>query len=133
MVMEIVGSKEEVGAVTKSSALEETDNNVSTNLIVQVPCVYWVSYLTLQGNLMNVPFAIGEAKAFSSFDQIYFSFSTLVPFLRWQPPLQQWPCQTGATLNLQSAWFVKKNFFLACFCILMPGVFGHLTRLVSHS
>ena len=28
MVMEIVGSKEEVGAVTKSSALEETDNNV---------------------------------------------------------------------------------------------------------
>ena len=28
MVMEIVGSKEEVGVVTKSSALEETDNNV---------------------------------------------------------------------------------------------------------
>ena len=98
MVMEIVGSKEEVGAVTKSSALEET------NLIVQVPCVYWVSFLTLQGNLMNVPFAIGEAKAFSSFDQIDFSFSTLVSFSRWRHPLQQWPCQTGATLNLQSAW-----------------------------
>ena len=64
MVMEIVGSKEEVGAVTKSSALEETDNNVSNNLIFQVPCVYWVSYLTLQGNLINIPFAIGEAKTF---------------------------------------------------------------------
>ena len=65
MVMEIVGSKEEVGVVTKSSALEETDNcNVSTGLIFQVPCVYWVSYLTLQGNLINIPFAIGEAKTF---------------------------------------------------------------------
>ena len=64
MVMEIVGSKEEVGAVTKSSALEETDNNVSNNLIFQVPFVYWVSYLTLQGNLINIPFAIGEAKTF---------------------------------------------------------------------
>ena len=104
MVMEIVGSKEEVGDVTKSSALEETDNNVSNNLIVQVPCVYWVSFLTLQGNLMNVPFAIGEAKAFSSFDQIDFSFSTLVFFSRWRPPLQQWPCQTGATLRLPSDW-----------------------------
>ena len=64
MVMEIVGSKEEVGAVTKSSALKETDSNVTPNLIVQVPCVYWVSFLTLQGNLINIPFAIGEAKTF---------------------------------------------------------------------
>ena len=55
MVMEIVGSREEVGAVTKSSDLEE---------IFQVPYLYWVSYLTLQGNLMNIPFATGEVKAF---------------------------------------------------------------------
>ena len=60
MVMEIVGSREEVRAVTKSSALQETNNNV----IFQVPYLYWVSYLTLQGNLMNIPFATGEVKAF---------------------------------------------------------------------
>ena len=46
------------------------------NLNFQVPFVYWVSFLTLQGNLMNIPFAIGEAK--TSFDQ--FSFSTLLSF-----------------------------------------------------
>ena len=62
------------------------------------------------------------------FDLLMFSTQTF--FSRWRPPLQQWPCQTGATLNLQSAWWAKT--FL-CFCILMPGVFGHFTRLVSHS
>ena len=31
------------------------------NVNFQVPCVYWVSFLTLQGNLINIPFAIGEA------------------------------------------------------------------------
>ena len=52
MVMEIVGSKEEV---RKHGGKEE-------NVNFQVPCVYWVSFLTLQGNLINIPFAIGEAK-----------------------------------------------------------------------
>ena len=57
MVMEIVGSKEEV---RKRLQRKKADKKVN----LQVPCVYWVSFLTLQGNLINIPFAIGEAKAF---------------------------------------------------------------------
>ena len=53
MVMEIVGSKEEV---RKRLQRKKADKKF------QVPCVYWVSFLTLQGNLINIPFAIGEAK-----------------------------------------------------------------------
>ena len=68
---------------------KETDNNVN----LQVPYVYWVSFLTLQvtkynvqvknnvnfqGNLVNIPFAIGEAKTLPSFGHIDVSFSTLV-------------------------------------------------------
>ena len=60
---------------------------------LQVPYVYWVSFLTLQvtkynvqvknnvnfqGNLVNIPFAIGEAKTLPSFGHIDVSFSTLV-------------------------------------------------------
>ena len=55
MMMEIVGSKEEVRE-------KKTFEEIAKDVNFQVPYVYWVSYLTLQGNLINIPFAFGEAK-----------------------------------------------------------------------
>ena len=70
MVMEIVGSKEEV---RKRLQRKKADKKVN----FQVPCVYWVSFLTLQGNLINIPFAIGEAKALLFPFQLEFLFQML--------------------------------------------------------
>ena len=49
----------------------------------QVPYVYWVSYLTLQGNLINIPFAF---TFFWSFFNPGFFFKVAASFVAWLFP-----------------------------------------------
>ena len=43
----------------------------------------------------------------------FFLFQPWFLFLRCWPPLQRWLCQTGATLSLQSAWFISDLLLLS--------------------
>ena len=66
MVLEIVGCKEEV-KVSNDDEAKRTRGNIKTKSN-QVPFIYWAKFVTLQGNLVNAPFAVGLVNKFLAVD-----------------------------------------------------------------
>ena len=67
MVLEIVGCKEEV-KVSNDDEAKRTRGNIKTKSN-QVPFIYWAKFVTLQGNLINMPFAFGMVNMFLPVDR----------------------------------------------------------------
>ena len=89
MVMEIVGSKEEVGAVTKSSALEETDNNVYYRVDFSGPLCLLGLLPHLAGQPHQHPLCRRRGKNFTFFWSFFnpgFFFKVAASFVAWLFP-----------------------------------------------
>ena len=71
MVLEIVGCKEEVRLkVSNDDEAERTRGKTKTKSN-QVPFIYWAKFVTLQGNLVNAPFAVGLVNKFLAVDWFF--------------------------------------------------------------
>ena len=71
MVLEIVGCKEEVRSkVLNDDEAKRTRRKTKTKSN-KVPFIYWAKFVTLQGNLVNAPFAVGLVNKFLAFDCLF--------------------------------------------------------------
>ena len=65
MALEIVGCKKKVRSnqMTMEYKLRQDKRKI------QVPCCFWAKFVTLQGNLINMPFAVGMVNMFVPVDR----------------------------------------------------------------
>ena len=88
MVLEIVGCKEEVRMKVLNDDEGEPEIDKTKTKSNQVPFIYWAKFVTLQGNLVNAPFAVGLVNKFLAVDcflilnvlQLFFHFSLMFCF-----------------------------------------------------
>ena len=94
MVLEIVGCKEEVRMKVLNDDEGEPEIDKTKTKSNQVPFIYWAKFVTLQGNLVNAPFAVGLVNKFLAVDCFFFNSSCFAAFFHFSIMF----CFTGGDL-----------------------------------